>query len=71
MKNSTQYQENLNFFQRRLSAIETDIQDLIVMYQQAQSKKNDALIIQCEITLLSARQHQYIATQALKEFQLK
>lgn len=63
------YQQNLNFFQRRLSAIEMDIQDLIVMYLQAVSTKNMALTEQCEITLRSAREHQYTATQALKEFQ--
>ena len=63
------YQQNLNFFQRRLSALETDIQDLIVMYLQAQSTKNMQLAEQCEITLRSARQHQYTATQALKQYQ--
>jgi hypothetical protein len=63
------YQQNLNFFQRRLSALETDIQDLIVMYLQAQSTKNMQLAEQCEITLRSARQHQYEATQALKQYQ--
>ena len=63
------YQQNLNFFQRRLSALETDIQELIVMYLQAQSTKNMQLAEQCEITLRSARQHQYEATQALKQYQ--
>jgi len=63
------YQQNLNFFQRRLSALETDIQELIVMYLQAQSTKNMQLAEQCEITLRSAREHQYIATQALKQYQ--
>ena len=63
------YQQNLNFFQRRLSALETDIQDLIVMYLQAQSTKNMQLAEQCEITLRSAREHQYIATQALKAYE--
>lgn len=62
-------EQTLLFFQRRLSAIEMDIQDLIVMYLQAQSTKNIALAEQCEITLRSARQHQYTATQALKAFQ--
>jgi hypothetical protein len=62
-------QQSINFFQRRLQALETDIQDLIVMYLQAQSTKNGALIQQCEITLRSARQHQYEATQALREYQ--
>jgi hypothetical protein len=63
------YQQNLNFFQRRLSALETDIQDLIVMYLQAVSTKNIQLAEQCEITLRSAREHQYIATQALKAYE--
>jgi len=63
------YQQNLNFFQRRLDALEQDIQHLIVMYLQAQSTKNGALAEQCEITLRSARQHQYEVTQALKAFQ--
>ena len=62
------YQQTLNFFQRRLEALETDIQELIVMYLQAQSTKNIALAEQCEITLRSARQHQYEVTQALKAF---
>ena len=63
------YQQNLNFFQRRLSALETDIQDLIVMYLQSVSQKNIQLAEQCEITLRSAREHQYIATQALKAYE--
>ena len=63
------YNQTLAFFQRRLQAIETDIQDIIVMYLQAQSTKNGALIQQCEISLRSAREHQYIATQALKQYQ--
>lgn len=62
-------QQTLNFFGRRLSAIQTDINDVTAMYLQAQSNKNMALAEQCEITLRSARQHQYTATQALKEFQ--
>ena len=66
---SAQTQMTLEFFQRRLSAIETDIQDLTVMYLQAQSTKNMQLVEQCEITLRSAREHQYIATQALKAYE--
>jgi len=69
MSTLTQYQQNLNFFQRRLDALENDIQELIVMYLQAQSQKNGALAEQCEITLRSARQHQYEVTQALKQYQ--
>ena len=65
---SAQTQMTLEFFQRRLQALESDIQELIVMYLQAQSTKNGALAEQCEITLRSARQHQYTATQALKAF---
>jgi hypothetical protein len=63
------YQQTLNFFQRRLQALESDIQQLIVMYLQAQSTKNGALAEQCEITLRSARQHQYEVTQALIQYQ--
>ena len=63
------YNQTLAFFQRRLQALETDIQELIVMYLQAQSTKNGALAEQCEITLRSARQHQYEVTQALKQYQ--
>jgi hypothetical protein len=69
MSTLTEYQRNLNFFQRRLDALETDIQELIVMYLQAQSTKNGALAEQCEMTLRSARQHQYEVTQALKQYQ--
>lgn len=65
---SAQTQMTLEFFQRRLHTLESDIQELIVMYLQAQSTKNGALAEQCEITLRSARQHQYEATQALKAF---
>jgi hypothetical protein len=66
---SVQTQMTLQFFQRRLQALETDIQDLIVMYLQAVSNKNIGLAEQCEITLRSARQHQYTATQALKAYE--
>jgi hypothetical protein len=66
---SAQTQMTLEFFQRRLHTLETDIQDLIVMYLQAQSTKNMQLAEQCEITLRSAREHQYIATQALKAYE--
>jgi hypothetical protein len=66
---SAQTQMTLEFFQRRLSALETDIQDLIVMYLQAVSTKNMQLAEQCEITLRSARQHQYTATQALNAYE--
>jgi hypothetical protein len=69
MSTTTQYQQNISFFQRRLDALETDIQELIVMYLQAQSTKNIGLAEQCEITLRSARQHQYEVTQALKQYQ--
>jgi hypothetical protein len=66
---SAQTQMTLEFFQRRLHTLETDIQDLIVMYLQAVSTKNMQLAEQCEITLRSARQHQYTATQALKAYE--
>jgi archaellum component FlaC len=63
------YQQSLNFFQRRLEALETDIEDITAMYLQAVSQKNISLAEQCEITLRSARQHQYEVTQALKAYQ--
>jgi hypothetical protein len=63
------YQQTLNFFQRRLQALQTDIEDITVVYLQAVSQKNIALAEQCEITLRSARQHQYEVTQALKAYQ--
>ena len=69
MSTLTEYQLNLNFFQRRLQALQTDIEDITVMYLQAQSQKNGALAEQCEITLRSARKHQYEVTQALKQYQ--
>ena len=70
MSTTTEHQQNISFFQRRLHSLESDIQELIVMYLQAQSTKNGALAEQCEITLRSARQHQYETTQALKQYQL-
>lgn len=69
MSTLTQYQQDVNFFQRRLQALQTDIEDITVMYLQAQSTKNISLAEQCEITLRSARVHQYEITQALKEYQ--
>jgi hypothetical protein len=69
MSTLSQYQQDLNFFQRRLQALQTDIEDITVMYLQAVSSKNIALAEQCEITLRSARQHQYEVTQALKQYQ--
>ncbi len=65
----TEYQQNIAFFQRRLQALQTDIEDITVMYLQAVSSKNIGLAEQCEITLRSARQHQYEVTQALKQYQ--
>jgi hypothetical protein len=70
MSTTTEHQQNIAFFQRRLDTLENDIQQLIVMYLKAQSTKNGALVEQCEITLRSARQHQYETTQALKQYQL-
>lgn len=65
---TTTHQQTLNFLQRRLQAIQTDIEDITIMYLQAVSSKNMALAEQCEITLRSARQHQYEASKALKAF---
>jgi predicted kinase len=69
MSTLSQYQHDVNFFQRRLQALQTDIEDITLMYLQAQSTKNIGLAEQCEITLRSARQHQYEVTQALKAYQ--
>ncbi len=69
MSTLSQYQHDVNFFQRRLQALQTDIEDITVMYLQAVSTKNIGLAEQCEITLRSARQHQYEVTQALKQYQ--
>jgi len=69
MSTLSQYQQDLNFFQRRLQALQTDIEDITAMYLQAVSTKNIGLAEQCEITLRSARQHQYEVTQALKQYQ--
>ncbi len=69
MSTLSQYQHDVNFFQRRLKALQTDIEDITLMYLQAVSTKNIGLAEQCEITLRSARQHQYEVTQALKQYQ--
>ncbi len=69
MSTLSQYQHDVNFFQRRLKALQTDIEDITAMYLQAVSTKNIGLAEQCEITLRSARQHQYEVTQALKQYQ--
>jgi hypothetical protein len=62
-------QQTLNFLQRRILALETDIEDVTVMYLQAVSQKNIPLAEQCEITIASARKHQYQVIQALKAYQ--
>jgi hypothetical protein len=61
--------QTLNFLQRRILALETDIEDITAMYLNAVSTKNMQLAEQCEITLGSARQHQYEIIQSLKAFQ--
>jgi hypothetical protein len=66
---SAQTQMTLEFFQRRLSAIETDIQDLTVMYLKAQSTKNIPLAEQCDIALNSALQQQVKITQAFMAYE--
>jgi len=62
-------QHTLNFLQRRILALETDIEDITAMYLQAVSTKNIQLAEQCEITLGSARLHQYHVIKALKAYQ--
>ena len=62
-------QQTLNFFQRRLSAIQTDINDVTAMYLQALSNKNILLMEQCQTTLRKARRNQREVASALKAFQ--
>ena len=66
---STTTQQTLNFFQRRLQAIQSDINDVTAMYLQAISHKNILLIQQCETTLRKARRNQREVASALKAFQ--
>ena len=62
-------QQTLNFFQRRLQAIQTDINDVTAMYLQALSNKNILLMEQCQTTLRKARRNQREVAFALKAFQ--
>lgn len=62
-------QQTLNFFQRRLQAIQTDINDVTAMYLQALSNKNILLMEQCQTTLRKARRNQREVASALKAFQ--
>jgi predicted kinase len=66
---SAQTQMTLEFLQRRIKAIQTDIQDLTVMYLQAQSTKNMPLAEQCDIALNSALQQQVTITQAFMAYE--
>ena len=62
-------QQTLNFFQRRLSAIQTDINDVTAMYLQAQSHKNVSLAEQCVLTLRSAYENEAVVNNALKFYE--
>lgn len=61
--------QTLSFLQRRLKAIQSDIDDVTVMYLKAQSTKNMALAEQCQSALHSAHTDFYTISQSLKEFQ--
>ena len=62
-------QQTLNFFQRRLSAIQTDINDVTAMYLQAVSHKNVSLAEQCVLTLRSAYENEAVVNNALKFYE--
>ena len=61
--------QTLSFLQRRLKAIQSDIDDVTVMYLQAVSTKNIQLAEQCELSLHLAHTDFYTISQSLKEFQ--
>ena len=62
-------QQTLNFFQRRLSAIQTDINDVTAMYLQAVSHRNVSLAEQCVLTLRSAYENEAVVNNALKFYE--
>jgi hypothetical protein len=66
---TTQHQMTINFFKRRLSNTQHDINDLTAMYLQSVSTKNVQLAEQCEIALRKARRNQREAARALKQYQ--
>ena len=66
---STETRMTLEFLQRRLQAIQTDINDVTAMYLQALSNKNILLMEQCQTTLRKARRNQREVASALKAFQ--
>ena len=66
---STETRMTLEFLQRRLQAIQTDINDVTAMYLQAQSHKNIALMEQCVLTLRSAYENEAVVNNALKFYE--
>ena len=62
-------QQTLNFLQRRLQAIQTDINDVTAMYLQALSHKNVSLAEQCVLTLRSAYENEAVVNNALKFYE--
>ena len=66
---STETRMTLEFLQRRLQAIQTDINDVTAMYLQAQSHKNIALMEQCQTTLRRARRNQRDLAASLNIYQ--
>ena len=66
---STETRMTLEFLQRRLQAIQTDINDVTAMYLQAQSHKNISLAEQCVLTLRSAYENEAVVNNALKFYE--
>ena len=66
---SAQTQMTLEFLQRRIKAIQTDINDVTAMYLQAVSNKNVSLAEQCVLTLRSAYENEAVDNNALKFYQ--
>ena len=66
---STETRMTLEFLQRRLQAIQTDINDVTAMYLHAVSHKNVSLAEQCVLTLRSAYENEAVVNNALKFYE--
>jgi len=66
---SAQTQMTLEFLQRRIKAIQLDINDVTAMYLQAQSTKNIQLAEQCVLTLRSTYENEAVVLNALKFYE--
>jgi hypothetical protein len=60
--------EELKFLQRRVSAIQTDIEDITLMYLNAVSTKNMLLAEQCEQSLLKAKEYLSTTQDVIKAY---